>query len=124
MKRFYFPIIGIVTALFLMTIGGVDNVARGQSSLPPPTSISVTDGTKTGEVVVTWAAVEGAAFYRVGWMANEDYLAAGGADAPHWAEEFRYSDIGNREQNRPDCNPTHAGYRLLVYRWEQRQSLR
>ena len=98
MKRFYFPIIGIVTALFLMTIGGVDNVARGQSSLPPPTSISVTDGTKTGEVVVTWAAVEGAAFYRVGWMANEDYLAAGGADGPHWAEEFRYSDIGNREQ--------------------------
>ena len=36
MKRFYFPIIGIVTALFLMTIGGVDK--RSTRSVVPASS--------------------------------------------------------------------------------------
>ena len=98
MKRILYPIISIAVAAFVIAIGGVDNVARGQIPPAAPASISATDGDNPGEVVLSWGAVADAAFYRVGWMASADFEAAGGAQGPHWAEEFRYSDIGNRGQ--------------------------
>ena len=77
---------------------GGDNVAHGQSTLPAPASVSVTDGTNPGEVVVSWNAVAGAAYYRIGWMADEDYQAARLETHQEWEKEFRYSNVVNRGQ--------------------------
>ena len=104
MKRVLFPLIGIVVAFFVMTIGGVDNVVRGQPSpLPAPTNIRAADGGAGGEVVVSWDVVSDAAFYRVGWMAAEDYAALPPQehwpDPLFWLESFHFVDIGNRGQN-------------------------
>ena len=98
MRRVLFAFTGIAAAVFIMAIGGVDNVVRSQTPPPAPNAVSVVNGANLGSVVVSWEAVAGAASYRIGWMANEDYEAAGGAQGPYWSEEFRYSDIGNRRQ--------------------------
>ena len=66
----------VIMAAFIMAIGGVDNVARSQSSLPAPTGVSAVNGDTHGEAVVSWQAVADAAYYRIGWMADEDYQAA------------------------------------------------
>ena len=99
MKRVLLTFTGIAAAVCIMAIGGVDNVARSQSSLPAPTGIRAAHGSNPGEVVLSWNAVADATYYRVGWMADADYQAAGGAAGPHWSEEFRYSNIGNRGQS-------------------------
>lgn len=77
--------------------GGGDNVARAQTAPPAPDSVSVANGSNTGEAVLSWTAVANAYRYRIGWMANDDYVAARAAGRP-WNEEFRYSDITNRGQ--------------------------
>ena len=59
--------------------------------------MSVADGSNTGEAVLSWTAVANADTYRIGWMANDDYVAARAAGRA-WTEEFRYSDIANRGQ--------------------------
>ena len=102
MKRTIFGITAVMMAFFLMAIGGVDNVARGQSSVPAPSNVSVANGNNLGEVVVSWDEVNGAAFYRVGWVALDDYFALPAQELwPYedfWLEVFRFIDIGNREQ--------------------------
>lgn len=59
--------------------------------------MSVANGPNTGEAVLSWTAVANAYRYRIGWMANDDYVAARAGGRP-WIEEFRYSDITNRGQ--------------------------
>ena len=98
MRRTLLSAAAVIMAAFIMAIGGVDNVVRSQTPPPAPNAVSVVNGANLGSVVVSWEAVAGAASYRIGWMANEDYEAAGGAQGPYWSEEFRYSDIGNRRQ--------------------------
>ena len=98
MRRVLFAFTGIAAAVFIMAIGGVDNVVRSQSSLPAPTGVSAVNGDNHGEAVVSWQAVADAAYYRIGWMADEDYQAAGGAQGLYWSEEFRYSNVVNRGQ--------------------------
>ena len=100
MRRVLFAFTGIAAAVFIMAIGGVDNVVRSQSSLPAPTGVSAVNGDNHGEAVVSWQAVADAAYYRIGWMADEDYQAAGGAQGLYqeWLKEFRYSNVVNRGQ--------------------------
>ena len=100
MKRVYFPIIGIVAAFVVMTTGGVDNIARGQSSLlPAPTGVSTANGSSTGEADLSWPEVQGATYYRIGWMADEDYQRARSEPSGEWQKEFRYSNVINRGQS-------------------------
>ena len=99
MKRVYFPIIGIVAAFFVMTIGGVDNVARGQTSLPAPTSVTTDNGSNAGEADLSWPGVAGATYYRIGWMADEDYQRALDEPNGEWLKEFRYSNVISRGQS-------------------------
>ncbi len=98
MKRVLFPLISIPVAICIMVIGGVDNIARGQSSLLSPTSVSAMNGSDLGEADLAWDAVEGATYYRVGWMADEDYQRAVREPDGEWQKEFRYSNIVNRGQ--------------------------
>ena len=73
MKRLLLPFISIPVAVCLMFVGGADNIARGQSSLPPPAGVSAVNGSNLGEASLSWNAVAGATYYRVGWIADEDY---------------------------------------------------
>ena len=98
MRRVLFAFTGIAAAVFIMAIGGVDNVARSQSSLPAPTGVSAVNGNNHGEVVVSWQAVAETAYYRIGWMADEDYQAALLEPNQEWQKEFRYSNVLNRGQ--------------------------
>ena len=98
MRRVLFAFTGIAAAVFIMAIGGVDNVVRSQSSLPAPTGVSAANADNHGEAVVSWQAVADAAYYRIGWMADEDYQAALLEPNQEWAKEFRYSNVVNRGQ--------------------------
>ena len=97
-KRVLFPVISIAAAICLMIIGGVDNIARGQFSLLPPASVNAVNGRDLGEANLSWDAVEGAKYYRVGWMADADYQRALSEPNMEWQKEFRYSNIVNRGQ--------------------------
>ena len=97
MKRAMLAITAVVLTVVVMASGGVDNVARGQTPLPAPANINVTDGGNPGEVVVSWDAVDGAVFYRIGWVAYDDYAAL--HDKTLWLEAFHFVDIGNRGQS-------------------------
>ena len=98
MKRVLFPLISLPVAVCIMVVGGVDNIARGQSSLLSPTSVSAVNGSDLGEADLAWDAVEGATYYRVGWMADEDYQRAVRETNGEWRKELRYSNIVNRGQ--------------------------
>ena len=86
----------LAVAAVITLIGGVDNVARGQDAPPPPKAVTAANGSIPGRVVVSWDAVPDAAFYRIGWVAMEDYNAL--PDQSLWLEIFRFVDIGNRGQ--------------------------
>ena len=55
------------------------------------------DGANPGEVAVSWDAVAGAPFYRIGWVAYDDIDAAR-ADGREWLDAFAFSDVANRGQ--------------------------
>ena len=98
MRRTLLSAAAVIMAAFIMAIGGVDNVARSQSSLPAPTGVSAVNGDTHGEAVVSWQAVADAAYYRIGWMADEDYQAALLETNQEWQKEFRYSNVINQGQ--------------------------
>ena len=41
-------------------------------STPAPANVRAVNGMNAGEVSVLWDAVDGAAFYRIGWVAYDD----------------------------------------------------
>ena len=98
LKAISFPLISIPVAICLMVVGGVDNIARGQSALLPPTGVSAVNGSDLGEANMAWDAVAGATYYRVGWMADEDYQRALREPNGEWQKEFRFSNIVSRGQ--------------------------
>ena len=67
---------------------------------PPPPRLenpTAADGDSPGVVTVSWSAVSQASFYRVGWVAEDDYRAvtAAGRD---WLEAFAFVDVENQGQ--------------------------
>ena len=80
----------------VIAIGGVDNIARAQSAPLSPTDISVVNGSDLGEARLSWDEVTGATYYRVGWMADEDYRQALSEPNGEWRKELRYSNIVNQ----------------------------
>ena len=66
--------------------------AIAQTVLPAPTNIVVVNGPNSGDVVVSWDPVEGANFYRIGWLSITDFLAAG----DDWREQFRFSEVEDK----------------------------
>lgn len=71
MKRIALPVIAVIAAATLIAAVGwlaLDNEAQAQTALPAPANVQVADGDATGEVVVSWDAVDGATGYRVLWV--------------------------------------------------------
>ena len=96
MKRILFSLFGMTIAICLTVIGGVDNIARAQSSPLPPTNLSAANGSSLGEADLAWDAAAGATYYRVAWMADEDFRRASGEPNGEWRKEIRFSNIVNR----------------------------
>ncbi len=97
-RRILFPLVSIQVAICLMVVGGVDNIASGQSSLLPPTNVSAVNGSNLGEADLAWDAVDSATYYHVGWMADADYQRGLSEPNGEWQKEFRYSNLVNRGQ--------------------------
>ncbi len=62
-----------------------------------PANVRATNGPNPGEVNVAWDTADAAQYYRIGWIAFDDYdaIVAAGGD---WLEGFRFIDIANRGQ--------------------------
>ena len=64
-----------------------------QPAVAPSTTsaLQVSNGSRLGQVVVSWDVVAGTTGYRVGWLAVPDFEA--NIDNDRWRERFAYSDI-------------------------------
>ena len=74
--------------------------ARAHNDAPPPAAPAnarAADGATAGAVVVAWDAVDGAAFYRIGWVAMDD-IPAVRAEGREWLDAFVFADVANRGQ--------------------------
>ena len=74
--------------------------ARAHNDAPPPAAPAnarVADGATAGAVVMAWDAVDGAAFYRIGWVAMDD-IPAVRAEGREWLDAFVFADVANRGQ--------------------------
>ena len=96
MKYAMFAIAALAVAVFVManSSGGVTS-ALAQSNPPAPGSLSLANGPNPGEVSLTWNAIAGANYYRVGWIANADFLQtqAAGTD---FLERFAFVDLAGK----------------------------
>ena len=84
-------------ALIAAIIGLTAAPAMAQTALPAPTNIRVTSGSNAGEATVSWDAVNGVAFYRIGWVAFDD-IAVVQADGRSWLDAFAFMDVANNGQ--------------------------
>ena len=82
---------------------GADNVwGNGFAILPtaaltPTANIDVSPGVNPGEVVISWDAVPGASYYRIGYVNMEvDYHFAKASCTGEWIEAFVYVDVNAR----------------------------
>ena len=63
-----------------------------QDGPPAPANIMAVNGPNPGETIVTWDAVDGANFYRIGWLSRTDYQNAG----DDWLERFAFSEVEDK----------------------------
>lgn len=82
------------SVLALVGVAGMDNTAHAQSGSLKPANVQALNGPNAGEAIVSWDAVTGVTWYRVGWISQKDYLAAvaSGGDA---LQSYVFADIRN-----------------------------
>ena len=96
----------VIAIINLYLFGGLIDPTLSPTAGPPPqlsdniapTSVSAVSGGDLGEANLAWDAVAGATYYRVGWMADEDYQRARSEPNGEWQKEFRYSNIVSPSQ--------------------------
>ena len=88
MRYVRFGIIALAVVI-LATIGGarVDDTAQAQTPSLKPQNVQAADGANLGEVIVTWDAVAGAAYYRIGYVSKAELQAVQKAGRP-WTEAY------------------------------------
>ena len=98
-KRILLAVTGILSASVLVLVGvaGVDNTAQAQGASLQPSNVQVVNGPNAGEAVVSWNAVAGAAYYRIGWVSVPNFQAVTGAGRD-WREAFYFVDLKNAGQ--------------------------
>ena len=85
------------SVLALVGLAVADNTAQAQANSLQPSNVQVVNGPNAGEAVVSWNAVTGAAYYRVGWVSVTNYLAVTDAGRD-WQEAFYFVDLKNSGQ--------------------------
>ena len=95
-KRILLAVTAILAASVLALVGmaGMDNTAHAQSGSLKPANVQAVNGPNAGEAIVSWDAVTGVTWYRVGWISQKDYLAAvaTGGDA---LQSYVFADVQN-----------------------------
>ena len=83
----------VLAVVWSLAIG---NATPAEAQSPPndPISVPIVLETNAGEVSVTWQSVDGANFYRIGWLSVEDYSAAL-AEGTDWLEAFNSVSMAN-----------------------------
>ena len=84
----------VMAAVMVFAAFTAGNVAAQTEAPPAPTGITAANGDEPGEVIVSWNAVDEAAFFRIGWVAKPDYEATVAADRD-WLEAFHFLDAAN-----------------------------
>ena len=97
MKYAIFAIVALAVTVFAMANSGGVTSTLAQSPPPVPGSIAAVNGPNPGEAIISWAAVDAAAYYRIGWIATEDYNAITAAGRP-WTEGFAFVNVENLGQ--------------------------
>ena len=87
-------VLSVVAALLSANL---NTLAHAQGDLVAPGNVAAQNTGNPGEVRISWDAVPGAAYYRIGWVAYSDVqpIIASGGD---WLERFAFIDIQNRDQ--------------------------
>ena len=87
----------VLSVLAALLSADLNTVAHAQGDLVAPGNVVAQDTSNPGEVRISWDAVPGAAYYRIGWVAYSDVepIIASGGD---WLERFAFIDIQNRDQ--------------------------
>ena len=94
----------MTVAKFLMhSPDGAQAQAQGRyptNPLPgPPANVRAENGAVPGQVVVSWDAAPGAAYYRVGWAVHSDDLRSARAEGGDgWLDAFAFRDVANHRQ--------------------------
>ena len=99
-----------IAALLMVIVGVIVAPAVAQTALPAPTNVQVTNGANVGEVVVSWDAVDSAAFYRIGWVALDE-IAVVQAEGRSWLDAFAFMDVANNGQVSQDLTGLTPGIR-------------
>lgn len=93
-------VILLLAALALGAIGlGAGSVGLlrgddGEDGLAAPAGVTAVDGEAAGAVIVGWEGVDGAAYYRIGWVALDD-ISARQAEGREWLDAFVFADVGS-----------------------------
>ena len=85
-------VIAFAVAVFAILGARGSGIAHAQSALPAPTNVQANNGPNSGEAILTWNAVAGANFYRVGWVAVDDVTRAFG-DGTDPLDHYAYADV-------------------------------
>ena len=95
--------IAVVAALIITVatlIAGATYAYAHDSNPAPataPAGLSISDTDTPGDVTVSWQPVAGAAYYRIGWVALDDFYAVTDAGR-EWLDAFAFTDISDRGQ--------------------------
>ena len=116
-RRLMKPVLLVAALAFTLALAAVAGIslnrggapAQAQDAVwPAPANVRAADGANPGEVAVSWDAVAGAPFYRIGWVAMDDVSAAR-AEGRDWLDAFAFSDVANRGQTSHTVKPLTAG---------------
>ena len=116
-RRLMKPVLLVATLAFILVLAVVAGIslnrggapAQAQDAVwPAPANVRAADGANPGAVAVSWDAVAGAPFYRIGWVAMDD-VAAARAEGRDWLDAFAFSDVANRGQTSHTVKPLTAG---------------
>ena len=94
----------VLAILATVSVGNFSTVAAQDESderedtilVEPGRTLRVSQGPGQDELTVSWDAVAEAKFYRVGWVAYKDYLAAKAA-GEDWRDSITYRSIANND---------------------------
>ena len=109
MKRIALPIIAVIAAATLAAAAGwlaLDNKAQAQTDLSAPANVQVKDVDNTGEVVVSWDAVDGATGYSVQWV-NVDVALAVYDAGGDWEQYIQSANVEGSNTTTHTLTPIH-----------------
>ena len=92
MKYLKLTAIALTIAVLSIATAGTDQTTYAQTPSLVPQDINIVDGANPGEVIVSWDEVDGAKYYRVGWVQPLELDAVVAAGRP-WTDAFYFVDV-------------------------------